>query len=72
MYLLPCCEDFADGKVHTEITGTPSDGQIKHFKITASPIKDADGNVLSVIELTEDITEQMRMEYALKGKSAIF
>ena len=42
--------------------------QKRHFKLTAAPIKDKEGNVVQVLELVEDVTEQVEIERKVKRK----
>lgn len=41
------------------------DGVTRYFHITSSPIKDAQGNVVEVVELIQDITDRKQMEAQL-------
>ena len=41
------------------------DGATRYFQITSSPIKDAEGNVVEVVELIQDITDRKQMEAQL-------
>ncbi|MBI3951561.1 MAG: HAMP domain-containing protein [Acidobacteria bacterium] len=41
------------------------DGATRYVQITSSPIKDAEGNVVEVVELIQDITDQKQMEAQL-------
>lgn len=61
-------------------TGKPSrvthkhycaDGQEKTFSITASPIKDADGNVVQMLEVLRDVTEAENTANALQKSEAL-
>ena len=68
------CEDcpvekaFKDGKSHTveRKTMLPS-GEVTFWENTASPIKDARGEIVSCLELARNITERRRAEEALKA-----
>lgn len=37
-------------------------GERRYFQLTTAPIKDADGRIVQMVELTDDITERKRME----------
>ncbi len=41
------------------------DGEKKYFQLTTAPIKDDKGNIIQMVELTQDITERKRAEGAL-------
>lgn len=61
----PCVLTLQDGKTHEAVTETPAGAEIRNYRIISSPIKDSDGRVQYVIELTEDITELKRTQEAL-------
>ena len=55
---------FKDGMVHTlEQKRTTEDG-LKHYEITASPVRDFSGKIVSGIELVRDITERKKAQEA--------
>jgi len=62
----PCVLTLQDGEVHKAITETPAGGEIRHYHLISSPIKDSVGQVQYVIELVEDITERKQVEQALQ------
>ncbi|MFP4052648.1 MAG: ATP-binding protein, partial [Phycisphaerae bacterium] len=62
----PVVKALQDGKLHEAITETPLGGETRNFRIIATPLKDAQGRVTSVIEMTEDITERRRNEQELE------
>ena len=62
----PCVLTLQDGEVHEAITETPAGSEISYYHLISSPIKDSDGRVQYVIELTEDITDRKRAEEALR------
>lgn len=47
---------------------TVSSGEKKHFKLTASPIRDKKGKIIQVLELVEDVTQQTVIENQVKKK----
>ncbi len=65
----PCAADktFHSGKITSLIKTLPlPDGSNKYFEVFAYPIKDEKGIVTHVIELTKDITDQIKLEKDLK------
>lgn len=64
----PAVLTLRDGQVHESITSTPQDGQIGHYKVTSSPIRDGSGNITGVIELVESYSDRKRMEEALRRR----
>ncbi len=41
------------------------DGEKKYFQLTTAPVKDEQGKIIQMVELTQDITERKRAEEAL-------
>ncbi|MBI5251023.1 MAG: PAS domain S-box protein, partial [Desulfomonile tiedjei] len=64
----PCVLTLQDGKVHGAITSTPAGSETRYYRLVSSPIRDSAGAVQYVIELTEDITEQVRAEEKLQSE----
>ncbi len=62
----PTIRTLKDGKVHEDITETPSGGTIKNYKIVSSPITDNQGNVIAAIEMVDDITDRMKAEQEIE------
>jgi len=62
----PCVLTLQDGEAHEAITETPAGSEIRYYHLVSSPIKDSDGRVQFVIELTEDVTDRKRIEEALQ------
>jgi two-component system, NtrC family, sensor kinase len=58
----PTAKTLADGLVHESITETSTEHGIRNFRIVSSPIKDLAGNVISAIEMVEDVTERIAIE----------
>lgn len=52
---------FADGEVHRREIRTQTDDGWKDFEISASPIKDSFGKIISGIETLRDITERKKL-----------
>jgi two-component system, cell cycle sensor histidine kinase and response regulator CckA len=61
----PCVITLQDGQVHEAITETPAGLEIRHYRRVSSPMKDSDGRVEYVVELTEDITERKKAQESL-------
>ncbi|OPX97706.1 MAG: Phytochrome-like protein cph1 [Syntrophorhabdus sp. PtaB.Bin006] len=64
--LCPTLKTFEDGKVHEQVRGTPSGGNIRYFRIIASPLRGEHGNVSAVVEIVEDITKKKRSDELLR------
>ncbi|MHA2347053.1 MAG: PAS domain-containing protein, partial [Candidatus Hodarchaeales archaeon] len=61
---------FKEGK--TEVTEREiilSDGKLNYLLITSSPIKDAEGNIVAVVDVVKDITERKNAEEKIKEYS---
>jgi len=63
----PVKKAFKDGKSHTAERShvTPS-GEVTFWENTASPVRDAQGNIASCLEITRDISERKRAEQTLQ------
>ncbi len=61
----PMTSSFRFGGVFTSVKSAFLNGRELHFEITASPIKDKDGEVIAGIEVVRDITERRRSEATL-------
>ena len=63
----PVTKCYKDGQIHrlTKIlpSGTP-------IEVTASPLRDAEGNIIAGIEVVSDMTQHVRAEQALKDQAA--
>ena len=61
-------EIFETGKNHVvhELLVPGADGQKMWLEITATPIRDAKGNITAALELSTDITERKKAEKALR------
>jgi len=62
----PAANAFADGQVHEAVRTIHVDGDERIFRVVASPVRDAEDNIASVIELLDDVTDQKLAEEALK------
>jgi PAS domain S-box-containing protein len=66
----PVEKAFKDGRSHTaERTHLTPSGEVTFWENTASPIKDAQGNIVSCLEITRDITERKKAEQALADEA---
>ncbi len=71
------CEDcyvekvFNEGKtVISERESILPDGSSIHVFITSSPVRDAEGNIVAILEVEKDITEQKKLERQLVESEA--
>lgn len=62
----PTCKTLQDGRVHEAISQTPRDGKLFNYRVLASPLRDAHGNVIAAVEIVEDITERLHLKAALE------
>lgn len=68
----PTYKTLKDGKVHESVTDTPMGGEIINYRIVSSPIRDDDGNVVTAIEMVEDITERQKAMEKLRQSEEKF
>ncbi len=61
----PTLKTLKDGNVHEIVVNALLNKKEKNFKITSSPIKNSKGEIISTIEMYEDITEQKKIEEQL-------
>jgi PAS domain S-box-containing protein len=61
----PVDEAFKDGKSHTAERRTAISGEVAFWENTANPIRDAEGRVVSCLELARDVTARKKQEQAL-------
>ncbi|HEY55611.1 MAG TPA: PAS domain S-box protein [Dehalococcoidia bacterium] len=65
----PVKQAFKDGKSHTvERQQVKPSGEVKFWENTASPIRDAKGNIVSCLEVTRNITGRKRAEETLQAE----
>ena len=57
---------FKDGKIHTLEQHRTTETGTSHYEITASPLRDALGNIVAGIELIREITARKQAEERLK------
>lgn len=68
----PTVKTLHDGQVHEAITDTPWYGEIIHYRVVSTALRDAEGNMVGVIEMVDDITKQKRAEDALRRSERDF
>jgi PAS domain S-box-containing protein len=61
----PVEKAFKDGKSHTAERKTAIEAKVAFWENTANPVRDAEGRIVSCIELARDITERKKQEQAL-------
>jgi len=54
-------------KNEEEIIRSPSNGELIHRQVSASPVKDADGNIIGSVSVVRDITEIKKVEKELQA-----
>jgi len=64
----PLTNVFRDGEIHKTTKSKVTDSGEVYIEITASPLKNAIGTVIAGIEVVRDITEQRRLETALRSE----
>jgi len=62
----PAEKAFKDGKSHTAERMTTISGKVTFWENTANPIRDAEGKIVSCLELTQDVTKHKRAEETLQ------
>ena len=62
----PVQRSFQDGQVHSLEKSMAGEEDDRSIEITASPLKDASGQVIACIELVRDITDRKRAEILLR------
>ncbi len=62
----PTRETLQDGLVHEATVQTPQAGLVRNYRIVASPIFNALGEVAEAIEMVEDITEKLSLESQIR------
>jgi two-component system NtrC family sensor kinase len=58
----PVDSAFKTGKIQKKERSLIVDGQAKHIAITASPLRDTEGNIIAGIEVVRDVTDRKVME----------
>jgi len=66
----PVAKAFKDGKSHTsERQRLEPSGEITFWENTANPIRDAEGNIVSCLEVARDITKRKKAEQTLADEA---
>lgn len=68
----PVATCFRDGTVHKVQKPASTSLTVTHIEITASPLRDAGGNIIAGIELLRDISESKQAEERLKNSEMRF
>ena len=68
----PTIQTLQDGQVHESLTETPAGDEIRYYRIISSPVIDADGKIVSGIEMAEDVTDRMQTQEALQDSERRF
>ena len=61
----PIAMAYRDGGIHTAQRSMTNDKDTIYVEVTASPLKDMDGNIVAGIELVRNVTEQKKLESQL-------
>jgi PAS domain S-box-containing protein len=64
----PVIKTMKDGKLHNYVKQTSTVRGIMFYSITASPIKNHEGEIIAVIEMVEDVSERLAAEKKTQGK----
>ena len=63
----PVEKTFADGQPHfSEESAPDKDGNVRHWIVRTSPVKDASGRIVAAMEMNLDITERKHLEEKLR------
>lgn len=62
----PIIATLRDGRIHEMVRKCMVAGAVHNFRLVASPLRDAGGNMVAVIEIVEDITQRLVMEKQLR------
>jgi len=61
----PVAKSLLDGRIHRTERSNPFPEGIRHFEITASPVKDSEGKIIAGLEVVREITDRKQAEKAL-------
>ncbi len=65
----PVKEAFLDGRVHEVVLKLSLEQGEKYIRLVASPVKDDDGTVVAVVEVSEDISGRVQTEEKIRKLS---
>ena len=63
-------QSLADGTIHRMERLISSGGRETHMEVTASPVRDASGSIVSIVEISRDVTARKQAEAALVESEA--
>lgn len=52
---------------HGEVFAYDVNGEKKYFQLITAPVRDSDGKIVQIVELTQDVTDRKKAEDALRG-----
>lgn len=61
----PTIKAFSDGNTHEYVSQIKHTGQTRSVRSVSTPVLDQHGNVISIIEMVEDITDRLRLQEEL-------
>jgi PAS domain S-box-containing protein len=62
----PTHQTLQDGLLHEAVIERSAEDEIRYYRVVSTPVRDVDGNLISVIETSEDITENVKFQKRLK------
>ncbi len=62
----PTVKTLAGGQVYEATSTTPTPDGIRNYRIVSSPVHDAQGRVISAIEMVEDVTDKLSLEVQVR------
>ncbi|GFO66933.1 hypothetical protein GMLC_05120 [Geomonas limicola] len=65
----PVVQVLEDGQPHRATSATPTPEGIRHYSMIATPLLDAQGEIASIVETAEDVTDRMLLEQRVLEKS---
>jgi len=68
----PLTATFKDGKIHTKERSATINNEMRYLEITASPVRDSDGQIVAGIEVVRDVTERKKIEELLRESEEKF
>jgi histidine kinase len=65
--ICPVMKTFEDSESHfSEETGFTKDGSVSHWMVRTSPIRNAEGEITAVMEMSVDVTQMKRLEEEIR------